>query len=330
MFARRAFILLYHRVADLSCDPHGQCVSGKHFEEQLLVLTSEARIVPISKLLSTVESDSFFEPLVAITFDDGYADNLHNAKPLLERYDAPATVFVASDHVGLDRELWWDNLERLLLQSGTLPNDLHLTIAGEACHWSLDDFAHYTEDACRRYRSWTISQHDVPTTRHKLYLDLLRLLRPLSGDDKRRILDELASWSSLGRIARASHRVLTEAELVDLDHANLVEVGAHTRTHPVLAALTPKEQQEEIEGSATRLEEILGRPVKAFAYPYGWPGEYSATTIELVRNAGFSYACCAFPGEISRRTDRLELPRFLVRNWNGDEFLRGLGTYLSR
>jgi peptidoglycan/xylan/chitin deacetylase (PgdA/CDA1 family) len=81
---------------------------------------------------------------VVITFDDGYADNLHNAKPLLERYDIPATVFVTTGHIGHEREFWGDELDRLLLQPSTLPELLGLSINGSPYQWELGEVAHYT------------------------------------------------------------------------------------------------------------------------------------------------------------------------------------------
>ena len=66
-----------------------------------------------------------------ITFDDGYADVLHHAKPLLERHSVPATVFVATGAIGQRREFWWDELGGLFLQPGTLPEELELTVDEE-------------------------------------------------------------------------------------------------------------------------------------------------------------------------------------------------------
>jgi peptidoglycan/xylan/chitin deacetylase (PgdA/CDA1 family) len=83
---------------------------------------------------------------VVVTFDDGYADNLHHAKPLLERYGIPATVFVTSDYIGQEHEFWGDKLERLLLQPGALPQTLQLQVNGTAYQWSLGEAAYFSEE----------------------------------------------------------------------------------------------------------------------------------------------------------------------------------------
>ena len=82
------------------------------------------------------EGKSQYRPLV-VTFDDGYADNLYNAKPLLERYEIPATIFLTSGCIGQNREFWWDELDRMLLQPKTLPRALHLNIDGTTHDWDL-------------------------------------------------------------------------------------------------------------------------------------------------------------------------------------------------
>ncbi len=108
-------ILLYHRVANAKPGPHsnvsGLSVTPEHFEQQLAVL--RRRFAPL-RLRDLLESPPRFRhPAVAVTFDDGYADNLHAALPLLERFGIPATFFVTSGMLGGEREFWWDTLERL-------------------------------------------------------------------------------------------------------------------------------------------------------------------------------------------------------------------------
>src|SRR5438552_1883786 len=102
-------ILLYHRIADWETDPQLLCVTPKHFTEHLEILKELGPIVSFSQLNHTDRAS-------IITFDDGYADNLHNAKPILQCQDVPATVFIATGQVGQTTEFWWDELERLLLQ----------------------------------------------------------------------------------------------------------------------------------------------------------------------------------------------------------------------
>ena len=85
--------MLYHRIADEPLDPLGLCVSPRNFEEQLQVLTGELRPVSVEQLAG--------EPAgaVAVTLDDGYADNLHTALPLIEAAGIPATLFAATGHI---------------------------------------------------------------------------------------------------------------------------------------------------------------------------------------------------------------------------------------
>ena len=117
---------------------------------------------------------------------------------------------------------------------------------------------------------------------------------------------------------------MSTQELRQLADGGLVEIGAHTGTHPLLSMLPESEQRFEIEVSKRYLEEVTEKPVVSFAYPYGGKNDYTHESVHCVRKAGFSLACSNFPGIIWPATNRFELPRFLIRDWSGDEFERRL------
>jgi len=159
-FASHALILMYHRVTELPNDPYLLAVTPKHFAEQLEVIRRYGVPMPLRQMVEALQNGKVPKRAVVVTFDDGYADNLHQAKPLLERYEIPATVFVTAGQVGSRREFWWDELDRLLLQAGTLPARLQLNLNGNAYERELGEASTYTEEDCRRYRDWHIERED--------------------------------------------------------------------------------------------------------------------------------------------------------------------------
>jgi peptidoglycan/xylan/chitin deacetylase (PgdA/CDA1 family) len=265
---------------------------------------------------------------VVVTFDDGYADNLHNAKPLLERYGIPATVFITTGYVGREREFWWDELERLLLQPGPLPERLSLNINGNAYRWELGEAAYYGEKAFRSHLRWKAWEKS-PSPRHFLYSSLWELLHRVTERERQRVLGELLRWTGAEPVGRPTHRSLSPDEVLALVEGELVEAGAHTVTHSALSALQAASQREEILGSKQSLQEIIGRSVTSFAYPYGRRIDYDAITVDLVRQAGFACSCSNFSGAVARTTDHLQLPRFQVQDWDGDEFARRLSWWFD-
>src|SRR3712207_5681827 len=87
--ASRAIILMYHRVTEVNSDPWALCVSPCHFAEHLQVLQKHGCLLRLQELVQCLKDGNLPRLAVTVTFDDGYADNLYNAKPLLERYDTP-------------------------------------------------------------------------------------------------------------------------------------------------------------------------------------------------------------------------------------------------
>ena len=327
--AHAPLILLYHRVADLHLDPQLLSVTQAHFAEHLDVLRQHATPMALREMVRALRENNLPRRAVAVTFDDGYADNLHNAKPLLERYDVPATVYVSSGFVDTSREFVHDMLEGLFLQPGRLPQQLTLTVRGRAYQWDLGEEAWYSEAAFHRNRGWHVLKVENPTPRHHVYRALCQLFYTLPDGDRRSAFDALMTWAGARSASREPYRVLRSDEIRNLAAGGLVDVGAHTVAHPVLSALPPPEQQAEVQQSKASLEEILNSPVSSFAYPYGTRSDYTAETVSIVREAGYDHACSNFEGLVRQGTDPWQLPRFLVRDWDGDEFACRLREWRS-
>jgi peptidoglycan/xylan/chitin deacetylase (PgdA/CDA1 family) len=282
----------------------------------------------LNQLGEALQSGCIPPGAVVLTLDDGYADNLHHAKPLLERFDVPATVFVTAGCLGQRREFCCDELDRLLLQPGILPATLRLNINGSNHQWDLGEAGRYDEEDFGRYRGWNVLEKNDPGPRQRLYRALWKLLRPLREGEQRQVLDDLLAWSRAESIVRPTHRALSPAELLNLVEGELIEVGAHTVTHPILSQLSATEQRAEIQGGKTRLEAIVGRPVTSFAYPYGGRPEYTAETVAIVRDTGYGVACSTVEDVVWRGSDRFQLPRISVQDLDGEVFSRWLWGWL--
>jgi len=153
------------------------------------------------------------------------------------------------------------------------------------------------------------------------YLAWHRKLQPLAESERWAVLEELAEG-----LETAQPSAVSAAELRLLAEGGLVEIGAHTVTHPALTGLSRGEQLEEMRGSKKQLEAMLGRPVRAFSYPYGI---YDATSAQCARAAGFACACTSVGRPVTGEDDSFELPRLHIEDWPGDAFEERLSDALD-
>jgi peptidoglycan/xylan/chitin deacetylase (PgdA/CDA1 family) len=325
-FAPRSFILMYHRVAEVGIDPWSLCVTPQHFAEQLEVLQRYLHPMSLQHLALSHAKVELPDHAVAITFDDGYANNLLQAKPLLEQKQIPASVFVTSGYVGQGREYWWDELEQVLLTPGTLPSRLSLLIGDQERFWVLGNAVQYSSEEHQRDIGLHVLDQRV-SDRMKFYYTIWAALQPLVEANRQQCLAELYAWAATTPSLRDTHRPMTAEELCALETGGLVEIGAHTVHHPLLHTQSAELQQAEIMHSKARLEQILGHSVDSFAYPFG---VYCKNTIALVEAAGFNCACTTVEESVWPGDHRFQLPRFEVRNWSGAEFEQRLLHWLRK
>lgn len=300
LFDAPVIVLAYHRVTHLSSDPHQLAVTPENFQAQMHYLSQRCRCVRLDEEWSRLRGRA-----VAVTFDDGYADNLHQALPILAAAGVPATFFISTGTLGTQDEFWSDELAGLVLGEGDRPPRLALLAPGASADWP---------SATREQR-------------RALHARLHALMLQRNAQGREEWLVQLRQWAGVARLGRQDYRALNQEELQALAASPWVTIGAHGVSHTPLALLAAEEQRQEIVGSKRRLEASLNRKVELFSYPFGGRGQYDGTTRRLCREEGFSRVVTTLPGQVHRWTDPLRLPRQMVRNWDAATFAARLESF---
>jgi peptidoglycan/xylan/chitin deacetylase (PgdA/CDA1 family) len=290
-------ILLYHRVVERDRDPLGVCVSPANLAAQLDVLRAERELVPLDQILGGDVPPS----AAAVTFDDGYRDNLEAAAPALAAAGVPATLFVATGPVAKGDGFWWDELERILrTATGRLEPVVELSLSGQR-------------------RAFRVAE---PGEREVARGHLQRWLQPMAPAQIRSALRELRSWARLPESVDTPEedRPMTPEEVRAFADTPRLSIGAHGRSHRSLRHADAGTQDAEIAGSRDDIVTWLGSEPTCFSYPFGFPGaDFDDAVMARVRAAGFSLGVTTAPGSI-RSADRLALPRSAVPDLDGNAF----------
>ncbi len=306
----QALILMYHRIAESNLDPWRLCVSPPAFDRQLGWLRQHCRVVPLRQLAAELRGEERAKRTVAITFDDGYADNLINGAPLLTKHGLPATFFLTTATLGSKREFWWDELERLMLQPEALPAVLHVGANGQSRQFQPGPAAARPWDphSSRRVNPWEAA----PNTRLAFYYAVWAFLKPLEEEARQEALTQIRQQLGAVEQLRETHRTLDFDEVRRLAACAGVDIGAHSVTHAALSERSAEQQRWELQQSKRDLEILIGRPVYGFAYPYG---DYGPESAQLAIEAGYEFACTTEGKSLCSNTALHLLPRLAVDNW---------------
>lgn len=290
---RRNRVLLYHRVvgddvATATLDLLAGAIRRREFAAQMRFLARHYHVVAVDELLARRH-----EPgnRIAVTFDDGYADNLEHALPVLRELGLPATIFVVTGYVGTERRFWWDVAARRILHNG--PQPLRLQAGAESVTIGFERGARSQLHAACEWLG---------------RLDVADLEQFANGDGR-----------------HGDDRVMTVDELRTL-HAHNVTIEAHTKSHARLAGLQRSAVERELQDSKTMLEHALDRRVRYFAYPFGERDDFDTETQDVVRQVGFEAAFAAYRGVVDKDTDLCAVPR-VPSNPDLDRFKLRLARY---
>jgi peptidoglycan/xylan/chitin deacetylase (PgdA/CDA1 family) len=288
----RLAIMIFHRVRR-ERDPLAPYEpDAATFEARMRAVRRWFNVLPLEHAVERLATRTLPSRALAITFDDGYADNVDVALPILSRLGLHATFFIATGF--LDGGCMWN--DRVIEavrghKAGTL--DLSPIGLPAVATGSIDE------------RRAAIDR----------IIDRLKY-QPLA------VRAELAErvLAAAGAVAPLD-LMMTSAQVRALAEAGM-GIGAHTHMHPILAQLDPRDAQQEIETGKRALEAIVGRPVRLFAYPNGKPRrDYTHEHVRQARQAGFVAACSTAHGVAGPQADPLQLPRFTP--WDREQWRFG-------
>jgi peptidoglycan/xylan/chitin deacetylase (PgdA/CDA1 family) len=277
----RLSIFIFHRVLP-SPDPMqpGEPDAAR-FEQIVRFVARHFHVLPFGEAARKLRAGQLPPAAACITFDDGYADNLGVAAPILARHGIPATFFVSTGFMDGGR-MWNDTVIEALRRVPAGELDWDLFGAGR---WPINDVASRI-DACRA------------TLAH---------LKPMEPTQRLQITTEIGQAAGL---PSQSDLMLTRAGVLQLRDMGM-EIGAHTVNHPILRSVSDRVAADEIGGSRETLAQWLGEAPRVFAYPNGVPGrDYTGRDVRLVRQAGFDVAASTAKGVATVDSHMLQLPRF--------------------
>ncbi|MDB5020740.1 MAG: hypothetical protein JWQ28_1867 [Pedobacter sp.] len=318
-------ILMYHRIHDADADPWQLSVSPENFEQQLQVLTRYYNVLPIVTFLEHRQANVLKRNSVCLTFDDGYADNYDNARPLLLKYNVPATFFISSAFINTDELFWWDELATLILQTPRLPLKVTLKLPDENFTFIINQDV-LTEEGRAKIRHWHYPQAP-PTQRCDLYLAIWERLQRLSLSEIQLVIQQLrVMTASVAPSKDWASYPMTSLQLDSLFNSPLFSAGIHTATHPALALQSPKTQTAELLECASYLKRYGSERPLPIAYPYG---SYNEDTLSIVAQMNVPAGFTTNPSVVNAGSNPLTLGRFQVENWGGQSFRKQLKEWRS-
>jgi len=287
----RLSVFIWHRVAP-SPDPMfpGE-LHAERFVRTLGWIGRWFNVLPLDEAVRRLSDGTLPARAAAITFDDGYADNLTVAAPILKTAGMHATFFIASGYLDGGR-MWNDGLIEAVRRS-----PLDVLDTPQWGRFPLGDWRARETAALR-------------------LIDQIKYLEP--AEREQAVID----------VARAAHTTLptdlmmSSAQVTQL-HRLGFGIGAHTVSHPILAKIPLARAREEISAGRDSLERLIGARVPLFAYPNGKPGrDYLPEHVSLVRELGFDAAVATAWGASAQGDDVFQLRRFTP--WDADRLRFGI------
>ena len=278
----RLSILIYHRVLAATDPIFPNEPTYANFDQQMLLLKSAFNVLPLHEAVIRLKASTLPPRAACITFDDGYADNLTLAAPILKKHGLHATFFIATAYLNGGR-MFNDSVIEAVRRSPL--ETINLKVMG--------------------FGTFDIASNAAKTHAISQILPQVKYL-PLERRE-----EAVARIAELAQCGPLPDNLMMTTEQLKALHAAGMEIGGHTARHPIIAKLNADMVRKEISTGKEYLEQTLNARIRLFAYPNGKPGiDYLPGQAAIVRDLGFDAAVSTQWGSATQSSDVFQLPRF--------------------
>jgi peptidoglycan/xylan/chitin deacetylase (PgdA/CDA1 family) len=284
LFAGRAVILMFH---EIQRDCRSELITGASvelFEYSLSWLQREGwAIVSLQECIQRLARGDQSRRYAVVTFDDGYRDNVSVALPILERHNAPFTMYVPTTALTRTMYCWWLGVRELIRSSERVTID------------AMD-----ARFRCPDLRSKRAALSKVTEWVHQDYKRAAALATTFEN-------------AGISLSALNDRYFLDPRELQSLARHPLASIGGHSTSHQALSDLDATSARAELVDNRNYLENLLQLPVRHLAYPYGTPGACGLREEYLAKATGYVSAVTTRHDQLTGdRLDQFALPRIGV------------------
>ena len=274
-------VFIFHRVLP-SPDPlfPGE-PDAKCFNQMMGWIKSWFNVLPLDQAIFQLRHECLPERAAAISFDDGYADNIAVALPILLRHELTATFFIATG----------------FLDGGRMWND-SIIESVRACREPILDL-----------QPVALGAYPVGTYQEKREA-IAAIIAKVKYRAIRERIEVTSRIATLANVSLPTDLMMSSRQVKEMLEAGM-QIGAHTVSHPILASIDLAEARDEMSESKLFLENLLGKRVSLFAYPNGKPGiDYLTEHVTLAQEIGFDAAVSTAMGSAGGGVDPYQVPRF--------------------
>jgi len=305
-----AVVLAYHSVShdrkgQAFCINPGITTDAERFREQMKLLRRDFRPISLDDIADWLSGKrSLPRRSVAVTFDDGFADNAEVAAPIMDEFGIFGAFYLTVDSVARGELPWFCRMEYLFRRA---EREKKILRSADGDEWKMD----------------------APTEYRAAYLKLAYPSARLSGDEQRRHLENVENLFEYRFDSQAAPRMMTFEQARNLRRRGHI-VGNHTFSHGNMAHVAPDALHREIVGADEILSKELGEKVEHFSYPHPClQPQWNEASLALTEELGYRTVVLTQNGCVTPKTSPLLIPRLCLSDPDLDAFRWKLETALA-